>query len=407
MKNDFKLRDYQQEASEKGTQILEDNKILILNFEVRTGKTHIALDIAKNYERVLFVTTKKAMSSILSDYENAGHSFELVVINYESLHKVEGEFDLVVCDESHKLGAFPKPSKRTKLLKSIVKNDLILVSGTLTPESPAQIFHQLWISPFNPIAYANFYKFFNAVGIKKTIRTPYGDKPDYSNVPYENVSHYIGKIKLSLTQSEAGFTSKVNEHILHCDMSDTIKRTISRLKKDKIVQTSRGDILGDTGAKLMSKIHQLSSGTIKFEDGVSMVVDNSKALFISTHFSEEKIAIFYKFKEELNALKMVYGDSLTTELDEFNNTDKSIALQIVSGREGVNLSKASKLVYYNIDFSATSYWQSRDRLTTKDRTENNVYWIFSRGGIENKVYKSVMNKRDFTLNTFKREILND
>ena len=65
-------------------------------------------------------------------------------------------------------------------------------------------------------------------------------------------------------------------------------------------------------------------------------------------------------------------------LDEFNNTDKNIALQIVSGREGISLKQAEALVYYNIDFSATSYWQSRDRMTTKDRLYNKVYWIFAK-----------------------------
>ena len=118
-----------------------------------------------------------------------------------------------------------------------------------------------------------------------------------------------------------------------------------------------------------------------------------------------KVGIFYKFKAELEALKYVYGDNITTELSEFNETDKSIALQIVSGREGISLKKAACLVYYNIDFSATSYWQSRDRMTTKDRVENDVYWIFSKGGIEKKIYKAVTNKKDYTLSHFKKDLL--
>ena len=85
---------------------------------------------------------------------------------------------------------------------------------------------------------------------------------------------------------------------------------------------------------------------------------------------------------------------------------KSIALQIVSGREGISLKNAQALVYYNIDFSATSYWQSRDRMTTKDRLYNKIYWIFSEGGIENDIYKSVINKKDYTLNHFKKDLLN-
>ena len=73
----------------------------------------------------------------------------------------------------------------------------------------------------------------------------------------------------------------------------------------------------------------------------------------------------------------------------FEDTDKSIALQIVSGREGISLRQAEALVYYNIDFSATSYWQSRDRMTTKDRLESDVYWVFAKGGIERDIYKYV------------------
>ena len=60
----FKLRPYQEEASSQGLEILKKEKILILNFEVRTGKTHISLDIAKHYKNVLFVTKLKAISSI-------------------------------------------------------------------------------------------------------------------------------------------------------------------------------------------------------------------------------------------------------------------------------------------------------------------------------------------------------
>ena len=145
------------------------------------------------------------------------------------------------------------------------------------------------------------------------------------------------------------------------------------------------------------------SGTVKFESGNSMVLDYTKANFIRDNFEGQKIGIFYKFKEELNALKKIYGEDLTTELEEFETTDKSIALQIVSGREGISLRQASALVYYNIDFSATSYWQSRDRMTTKDRLKSDVYWIFSKGGIEDKIYKAVVKKKSYTLTHFKKD----
>ena len=136
-----------------------------------------------------------------------------------------------------------------------------------------------------------------------------------------------------------------------------------------------------------------------------MVLDYAKAEYIYFKFRNQKIGIFYKFKEELNAIKSMYRDEICTDIKEFNETDKSIALQIVSGREGISLKKASALVYYNIDFSATSYWQSRDRMTTKDREYNKIYWVFAEGGIENEIYKTVIKKKDYTLSHFKKDLL--
>ena len=155
----------------------------------------------------------------------------------------------------------------------------------------------------------------------------------------------------------------------------------------------------------MNKLHQVYSGTIIFESNNATTLDLSKAEYIKETFKGKKIAIFYKFRQELKALKEVYSGTLTTELSEFNSTDKCIALQIVSGREGISLSKAECLVYYNIDFSATSYWQSRDRMTTKERLKNNVYWVFAKDGIENDIYKTVIKKKDYTVNHFKKDLL--
>ena len=179
------------------------------------------------------------------------------------------------------------------------------------------------------------------------------------------------------------------------------KMKLTDVIKDLVIEGKTETILADTSVKLQQKLHQLYSGTIKFESGNRTVIDPTKAEFIAKKWHGQKIAIFYKFVAELDAIKSVYGDNITTDLDEFNSTGKSYAGQIVSSREGVNLSKADVLVFYNIDFSAVSYFQARDRLTTKERTENNVFWIFSKGGIEFAIYKAVSKKKDFTLKVFK------
>jgi hypothetical protein len=210
---------------------------------------------------------------------------------------------------------------------------------------------------------------------------------------------------IRFTQKEAGFENDIVEEVLEVEMEKLTYKLISKLKKDLVVEGNEDVILADTPVKLMMKLHQLCGGTIKFESGNSMIIDFSKAQFIYDNFCLTKIGIFYKFKEELNALKKVYGSQLCTEIDEFNSTDKTIALQIVSGREGISLRNAEYLVYYNIDFSATSYWQSRDRMTTKDSTLSKVYWVFAKDGIEKEIYKAVVQKKDYTLKHFKKDLL--
>jgi hypothetical protein len=377
---------------------------------VRTGKTTTSLETAKLFgaNRVLFLTKKKAISSIEADYINFGYDkhFELFVYNDESMHKIDGKFDLVVHDEHHRFGSFPKPSLGTKTFRKMFGHlPVILLSGTPSPESYSQFYHQFWCSRYSPFKEINFYKWAaNYVNIKMK-HLGYAKVNDYSDADINKIMSVIKPYILTYTQEQAGFESEIEEEVLKVRMKDSTYEMCDRLRKDLVIEGKSEVILADTAVKLQQKLHQMYSGTIKFESGESMVIDLSKAEFIYFRFENRKIGIFYKFVEELNALKTIFGDKLTTDLDEFNSTDKSIALQIVSGREGISLRNAEYLVFYNIDFSATSYWQARDRQTTIDRKFNKVYWIFSIGGIEEKIYKSVINKKSYTTNHFKKDYL--
>mgnify|MGYP003631563962 FL=1 len=407
----IEFREYQKEIISDGIGIIKQHRFLYLAMEVRTGKTLTSLGICDQIEakKVLFITKKKAISSIQSDYDLLLPQFEIEVINYESLHKIrQTGWDVVICDEAHGMGAFPKPSGRSKKVKNIIFRSnpyIILLSGTPTPEAYSQMYHQVYFIPNNPFAhYKNFYQFANDyVGvIKKKIGGLYIN--DYSKGS-KKIIEAMAPYTINFSQKDAGFIVETTEHVLEVEMKSSTTDLIRKLKRNLVVEGNNEVILADTSVKLMTKVHQLCSGTIKFESGNSMVIDLSKAEFIKKKFKGKKIGIFYKFKQELNAIKQVFGDDICIDLECFTTTDKNIALQIVSGREGISLKEADCLVYYNIDFSATSYWQSRDRMTTKDRLKNNIYWIFSKGGIEKDIYKAVIKKKDYTLTHFRRDFV--
>ena len=407
----MEFREYQKDIIQKGLGVIKRSRFLYLSMEVRTGKTLTAMGIADSLpvKNMLFITKKKAISSIESDYEMLKPSYNIFVINYESLHKIDTKgVDIVVCDEAHSMGAFPKPSKRAKMVREIISKRnpyVMLLSGTPTPESYSQMYHQVYGIPTNPFAeYKNFYRFADDYVRVYSRRINGFMTNDYSRAK-ETVLDQMKPYTISYSQKEAGFKSSIQEEVMRVRMNPITYSMCNRLKKNLVVEGDAEVILADTSVKLMQKLHQMYSGTVKFESGNSMVFDNSKAEFIKYTFSGKKIGIFYKFKEELNAIKNVFQDGICTELDEFNSTNKSIALQIVSGREGISLRNADYIVYYNIDFSATSYWQSRDRMTTKDRMNNKVYWIFSENGIEDKIYRAVCKKKDYTIRHFEKDLL--
>ena len=123
---ELKFRDYQKNIIKKSTDIFlyGYSNFVYLAMEVRTGKTLTALGISSNLnaKNVLFITKKKAITSIEHDFSLLKPGYYLEVINYESLHKIpQTGWDVVICDESHSLGAFPRPNKRAKQVKEIFR----------------------------------------------------------------------------------------------------------------------------------------------------------------------------------------------------------------------------------------------------------------------------------------------
>lgn len=405
------LRDYQDEISTRAAGILKAYGIVYLSMQVRTGKTLTALATAEKYGagHVLFVTKKKAIGSIEDDDEKLDPPFELTCLNYEQLHNiVAADFDLIILDEAHCIGQYPKPAERTKLLKQICQGKpIIYLSGTPTPESYSQLFHQLWVSSNSPFGHQNFYKWAaDYVTVKKKYYFNREIK-DYSRADKDKIDLATNHLFISFTQQEAGFEQPVKEEIITVKMADSTYLLADYLRKHRVYVGRGGEeVLADTEVKLMNKLHQIYSGSIIYEDKNASVFDHTKAQFIKKYFAGRKIGVFYKFREERASLIWTFGiDRLTEDPAEFNSRDDKIFIsQIQAGREGINLSTADCLVMLNIDFAAVSYWQARARLQDKNRTKEAViYWVFSEGGIEQKIYERVLGKKDYTLSHFKQD----
>ena len=422
----MKLRDYQTELSIQGCSILKEHKIVYYALETRVGKTLIGLNTAKLYcaKSVLFVTKKKAIKSIEGDCAAFNPGYKILVTNFEQVSKLNpADYDLVIIDEAQNAGAFPKPSQRAVSLRKLCfGKPVIFMSATPSAESYSQLFHQMTISSFSPYEgymrdpkrgslYA-FYRWARAgyVQITKKRIAAGREVDDYSKCNGDVVWKDVKHLFLQFTQIDAGFIAPVEEHFHHVEMMPETYSLLKEIENDRVhirrIPISGREIVAtvNSGADLLNKMAQISGGTLIFDNEAKGVIfDWSKCSFIKSRFYGRKIAILYRFKAEFEMLKSFFP-AYTESPEEFNSrNDLTYLGQIQSSKEGVNLSTADDLICINPDFSATAYFQMKARIQTKERKGSAPFhWVFAMGGIEDKVYKAVSNKKTFTYNYYSR-----
>lgn len=420
------LTDYQNELVAQAVRVIHSHRMVYLAMETRTGKTPVSIMAAYEIAReignasVLFATKKGIIKSIENTFAELVENnpqlawMNLEVVSFDSLHKVTYQpRRVIIVDEAHSFGAYPKPSKRAIMLAALSRDCIIIyLSATPTPESYSQIYHQLWAARSGSgliHGYKNFYQWSkDYVKVAKRRIAAGREINDYSNANKDKILPYLKDLTVSITQKDAGFLHhEVQEHIYWIDMPENIRMAIKVIKKDRIATLNEKTIIAPTAVSVMSKIHQLCSGTVIPEDenGTGMQVSNhklEKLRFILALYP--KIAIYYKYIAEREALIARYGDRITESPQEFEaSQDKIFIGQFLSKREGINLYTADAIVMYNIDYAYVSYIQTKNRIMNMNREKIPVLiWLFTKGGIENSIYEVVKGKKNYTESYFKR-----
>ncbi len=258
------LRPYQQQAATALVERLQQYGLAYLRGEVRCGKTLTVIEVARRIgcQRVLIVTKKKAIPSIEADVKAMAMQDVIAVTNYEQVPKRAGQsFDLLIVDEAHGIGAYPKPSKRFRDLKQLKFQKLLLMSGTPSPESFSQLFHQLTLSLASPwTQYRTFYAWAAAgyVNVQQKYVGTAMPVNDYSKADQVRILVDLEPFTAEMTQEAAGFAQPIVERVHLVPMRRRTYRMARRIIRDGVI--GRPDcraVLADTGAKVMSKLRQL------------------------------------------------------------------------------------------------------------------------------------------------------
>lgn len=345
------------------------------------------------------LSNKKQLQSFMEDKQN----LKMGVINYESawrkpeLLKLKG-FTLIL-DESQ---AISNPtSKQTKGIVKLKFDNIVLLSGTPASNSRYdKLYTQLKLLGLHmnkrsyEDRYCNFFDMEKA-GIKFRVLS--------KTNPYKNVD------ELKQVMKDLGCVFMKTEEVIDLPEQRFIDVPVKKSKyyktfeKDGYVDCGEVEYISNGPAQDMLYLRQLCNSSEK--------LDMLKTLLESTN---DRVVIFYNFDIELKLLQQIvsklkrpisYINGHEKQLNCYNDFEDSVTLaQYQSGSAGVNLQKASKMIYYSPPIKSDFFEQSKKRIHRIGQDSKCTYWkLVTSNSIEDKIYKTLDLKRDYNERLFEND----
>lgn len=353
------------------------------------------------------LTDKKQLDKFMTYIDGFDH--KIGIINYElawrrsELTKLK-DFTLLL-DESSLIQN--ENSKRSKfILKKLHPENVILLSGTPTGGKYERLWSQLHLLGWN-IKKQLFYK--------QYIDFHYEDKQGFPIMIIDGYKN-VERLKKKMRDYGCHFLKTDEVFDLPGQIDQSIKVQTTKdyriFRKDCIVNTLVGDdyseyieLVGDTTLTKMLYERQLCGqyNPAKLEAFRDLVESTN-----------DRLIVFYNFNDELEKLSRIAWENhrpvavvngKQKDLLPYENAPDSITfIQYQAGAMGLNLQKANKIVYFTPPLSSELFEQSKKRIHRIGQEKPCFYYYLTcKGSIEEKIYRTLKMRRDYTEELFEYE----
>lgn len=312
-----------------------------------------------------------------------------VIINHDGLKVVESEivaekFDIVVFDE---LTAFKTvTADRSKCAQRVAKSVRSCwgITGAPTPNSPTEAFGQAKVvNPSNPFLPRYFSKFRDMVEVQVA---PYVwvPKPDA-----KRIVHQVLQPSIRHDRDVCLDLPPVVHHVREVAMSAHQAKVYADIRDELIHSYKKGDVTASNAAVKLSKLLQVSAGTVYDDTGGVLTVDSSPKddalLEVFDELGRTKMIVVSAFKSSVERLtaffrskkiraEFIHGDIGMNKraeiMDSFTDRDLQVlVIQPQTVSHGVNLTVSSTIVWQSYVASGETYNQMNGRITRAGQTK--------------------------------------
>jgi SNF2 family DNA or RNA helicase len=181
--------------------------------------------------------------------------------------------------------------------------------------------------------------------------------------------------------------------VVEFDLSSKVSRLYSEVKKEGAVELEEGTMEISNALSLVLRLQQLTSGFVQLEDELGnrhiKLLDDARCkaleeLLIDLPL-EEPIVVFARFTQDIRNIRKVCKDTgrkvseISGRRDEYDDWDSGktsvLVVQIESGAEGLDFTRAKYAVYYTLTHKLWLYTQSRKRLHRPGQKHEVTYYI--------------------------------
>ena len=300
----------------------------------------------------------------------------VAVINYDSAWRdpfaewaEKIHWDLVIADESHRIKA---PGGKASMFFKRIRTRAarrVALTGTPMPHGPMDVYAQfrfLDVNLFGPSFSAFRQKYAVMGGFQRKQITGFQCLEELERI-MSRVTFRVGKEVLDLPP-ETSVT-------YHCDLTPEALRVYRDLEDDFVAQVLDGTVTAANALVKLLRLQQVTGGVVPTDDHVEHRVDNSKQKLLADTLedigADEPVVVFCRFKADLAAVHAACQSNGFTSLELSGDRDEIprwqageaqvLAVQIDSGGEGVDLTRARYSMFYSLTFSLGKYDQAKAR----------------------------------------------